>query len=60
MPAIIKQTAFSDSRRTVSNYRNFWKKLKSAFIELGAWVLAFMLFFAMMEVVIWVAAITLR
>lgn len=60
MSAITKPATFSDSRKSVLHYRNFSQKLKSAFVELGAWALSFALFFAVIEVVIWVAAINVQ
>lgn len=58
--ATLKQTAFSDNRKMVLQYRNLSRWMRSLLWELGAWALAFFLFFAMMQTVIWVAAICLQ
>ncbi|MEO6167310.1 MAG: hypothetical protein ABIO46_15255 [Chitinophagales bacterium] len=58
--ATVKHAAFSDTRKMVLHYRNLSKWMKNLFVEVGAWVLACFLFFAMMETVIWVAAISFQ
>lgn len=58
--ATVKQAAFSDTRKMVLQYRNLSRSMRRLLWELGAWVLAFILFFAMMQTVIWVAVISLQ
>lgn len=58
--ATVKQAAFSDTRKMVLQYRNLSMWMRRLLWDLGAWVLAFFLFFAMMQTVIWVAVISLQ
>lgn len=58
--ATVKQAAFSDTRKMVLQYRNLSRWMRRLLWDLGAWVLAFFLFFAMMQTVIWVAVKSLQ
>lgn len=58
MATSTKQATFSDTKKMVLHNRNVSKWIRNIFTELSAWVLGFLLLFVLMEIVIWVAAIS--
>ena len=52
----IKHTQFEDAKKILLNYRKLHKRLGRMLVETGAWFLAFLTFFAMIEMVLWIAA----
>ena len=52
----IKHTQLEDAKKILLNYRKLQKRLRRMLVETGAWFLAFLTFFAMIEVVLWIAA----
>ena len=56
MATTLKHAEFSEAKKAMLNYKKFNKWMKKAVIEAGAWFLAFITFFTLMEVVLWIAA----
>ena len=52
----IKHTQLEDAKKILLNYRKLQKRLRRMLVETGAWFLAFLTFFAMIEMVLWIAA----
>ena len=53
----IKHTQFESAKKILLNYRKLQKRLRRMLVETGAWFLAFLTFFAMIEIVLWIATL---
>jgi hypothetical protein len=52
----IKHTQLQNAKQILLSYRKLQGHLRRMLVETGAWFLAFLTFFAMIEIVLWIAA----
>jgi len=53
----IKHSRFENAKQILLNYRKLHGRLGRMLVETGAWFLAFLTFFAMIEIVLWIATL---